>query len=264
MSDPATDRGFDPVDAITEHSRGFAAAATQDVDAPVEHCPGWTVADLVEHLTQVQWSWATIADERLDAPPGPDARPPTAPREQLIATFERGADHLARVLRDADPATPVWTWAPGAQDITFITRHQVQEAAVHHWDAVHAVGGSLQIATPVAVDSVTEFLTYSVSSEADPAEPELPALAGRFTLRCSDADRGWTVSDGPIPGTVAFDTTVDRVVDRIIDPAVDPAGPAITATGSDLLLWLYGRVDLDTAAVDAGVLARFRALCFTT
>ena len=260
MDDTVSDRGFDAVDAITEHSLGFAAAAAAHLDSPVEHCPGWTVADLVEHLTQVQWSWATIAGERLAAPPESDRRPPTAPREQLIATFERGADHLARELRDADPTTPVWTWAPGAQHIAFITRHQVQEAAVHHWDAVHAVGGSLAIAAPVAVDSVTEFLTYSVSSEADPAEPELPALAGRFTLRCSDADRGWTVSDGPTPGTVGFDTTVDRV----IDPAVDPAGPAITATASDLLLWLYGRVDIDTAAVDAGVLARFRALCFTT
>ncbi len=252
MGDTVSDRGFDAVDAITEHSRGFAAAAAEDLDARVEHCPGWTVADLVEHLTQVQWSWATIAGERLAAPPGSDRRPPTVPREQLIATFERGSDHLARVLRDADPAAPVWTWAPGAQHIAFITRHQVQEAAVHHWDAVHAVGGSLHIAAPVAVDSVIEFLTYSVSSEADPAEPELPALAGLFTLRCSDVDRGWTVSDGPTAGTVAF------------DKVVDPAGPAITATASDLLLWLYGRVDLDTAAVDAGVLARFRALCFTT
>jgi hypothetical protein len=40
-------------------------------------------------------------------------------------------------------------------------------------------------------------------------------------------------------------------------------GPTLEATGSDLLLWLYGRVDLDTSTVPADVLARFRALTFT-
>ena len=67
---------FDFVDAIAEHSAGFAAAA-DGVDAEVEHCPGWTVADLVGHLTEVHWFWGTIVEERLKRRPGcPGARPP--------------------------------------------------------------------------------------------------------------------------------------------------------------------------------------------
>jgi len=37
------------VSAIAEHSSGFAAAVDGNLDAEVEHCPGWTIADLVAH-----------------------------------------------------------------------------------------------------------------------------------------------------------------------------------------------------------------------
>lgn len=241
----------DFVDAIAEHSAGFAAVAAENLDAEVEHCPGWKVADLVEHLTEVQWFWATIAEERLDAAPEPDRRPAPAPDADLLATFRRGADRLTRVLRAADGTDAVWTWAPAAQNIAFITRHQVQEAAVHHWDAAHAAGAPLAIAAPVAADSIAEFLTYSVSSEADPADPMGAALAGRFALRCSDTSSAWTVSDGPTPGTLSVEQTLAADV------------PAITGTASDLLLWLYHRVEVDTGDVHPDVLDRFRALCFT-
>ena len=37
--------------AVAEHSRGFAEAASGNFDARVEFCPGWTVRDVVHHLT---------------------------------------------------------------------------------------------------------------------------------------------------------------------------------------------------------------------
>jgi hypothetical protein len=91
-----------------------------------------------------------------------------------------------------------------------------------------------------------------VSSDADPADPPRPALDGTFVLRASDAGLAWTITDGAAPGTVAFTAG-----------AVDEDVPAITATASDLLLWLYHRVELDTAGVPADLLKRFRGLCFT-
>jgi uncharacterized protein (TIGR03083 family) len=177
--------------------------------------------------------------------------PARAERERLIATFRAGADRLAGVLRTADGHDPVYTWAPTQHDVAFITRHQVQEAAVHHWDAVRAAGGDLVIEVPVAVDAIEEFLTFSLSTDADPAEPARPALNGRFALRGTDADTSWTISDGTAPGTVAYQQGARAEV------------PGIAATSSDLLLWLYGRVDLDTTAAPSGLIGRFRALCFT-
>jgi uncharacterized protein (TIGR03083 family) len=245
------DSAFDFQDAIAEHCAGFAAAATGNLDADVEHCPGWTVADLAGHLVEVHWLWATIAAERLSTPPD-DARRPAAPsRERLIDDFRAGADRMVEILRRANGEDAVWTWAPAQQNIAFIARHQVQEAAVHHWDAVHAAGGTLAIEAPVAADSVAEFLTFSVSSDADPAEPPRPALNGRFALGCTDGDTAWVVHDGRSPGTMSF------------EPSDDPGAATISATASDLLLWLYGRIELDTTPVPSDLLERFRALCFT-
>jgi uncharacterized protein (TIGR03083 family) len=237
--------------AITEHSAGFADACRGNLSAHVEHCPDWSVADLVWHLSEVHWFWATIAEERLDAPPEESRRPVRPADEALLDAFEAGAARLVDVLRAADQSATCWTWAPQQQDVAFITRHQVQEAAVHHWDAVHAAGGSLAIEPVVAADCVDEFLTFSVSTEADPAEPPGQPLEATFVLRAGDTRDAWTIADGPLPGTVA----VTRVGD-------DDA-PTVTAPASDLLLWLYGRRTLESSRLPNGLEDRFRRLCFT-
>ncbi|MHB8245730.1 MAG: maleylpyruvate isomerase family mycothiol-dependent enzyme [Acidimicrobiales bacterium] len=242
---------FDLFDAISEHSFGLADAATDSLGALVEHCPGWTVADLVAHLIEVQWFWATIAQERLAAPPEESRRPPRPVDDELVATLRAGAERLVEVLRSARGDEAVWTWAPAQQDIAFITRHQVQEAAVHHWDAAEAAGRSLVISTPVAADAIEEFLTFSVSSADDPAEPTPPSLDGRLVLQCADAGPAWTIGDGPQPGTVHVGHGADADV------------PTLTGSASDLLLWLYRRVELESDHVPEDLIGRFRALCFT-
>ena len=70
---------FDPLAEIAEHSAGLARAAEHNLDAPVEHCPGWTVADLVWHLTEVHWFWAKIVAELPSEPPE-DEEGRTGPR----------------------------------------------------------------------------------------------------------------------------------------------------------------------------------------
>ena len=244
------------LDAIRRHSAGLATAATGNLDAAVECCPGWRVDDLVWHVTEVHWFWATIAEERLDAPPDESRRPERPSPERLVDMFRDGAERLVRVLAAADGSAPVWTWAPAQHDIAFITRHQVQEAAVHHWDAARARGEDLAIETPVAIDAIDEFLTFSVSSDADPAEPARPALGGSFRLRCTDPGSGeevaaWTVTDGSTPGTVAFERSSAA------------SAAAVTGTASAVLLWLYGRSPVETGGVPADLLDRFRSLCFT-
>ncbi len=248
--------------AIAEHSAGFADDARDNLQARVEHCPAWSVADLVWHLTEVHWFWGTIAADRLAAPPDDSLRPPRPADTALVDDFLAGARRLVDILRPADPSQRVWTWAPHQQDIAFISRHQVQETVVHHWDAANAAGRPLEIAVPVAVDAIDEFLTFSVSSEADPAEPPRPPLRGTFVLRATDQVRApddkaltgsgtWTLTDGHIPGTVEASVGAQDDV------------PVVAASASDLLLWLYGRVDLDTGPVDDELFGRFRALCFT-
>src|SRR4051812_41860982 len=171
--------------AITEHSAGFAAACRDNLSAHVEHCPDWSVADLVWHLSEVHWFWATIAEERLAEPPDEARRPARVPDAELIDHFTAGAARLADVLRPTPYGDPAWTWAPAQQDVGFIARHQVQEAAVHHWDAANAARRSVTIDPNPAADAIDEFLTFSAPSEADP-DPDQPRLEGEFGLRCTD------------------------------------------------------------------------------
>jgi uncharacterized protein (TIGR03083 family) len=247
--------GLDYFAEIAAHSAGLADAAESNLDAPVQHCPGWTVADLVGHVWQVHWFWGLMAEQRLAAPP--EAEPPEPPaRAELVPAFRAGALRIVEILRSADQQAPVWTWAPSQQDIAFISRHQVQEAAVHRWDAEHAAGRQYRLDVPVSVDSIEEFLTFSVSSTTDqPAQPR-PSLDGRLVLSATDADAAWTIVDDEQPGTIRFTR------------GAEDGAPSITGTASDLLLWLYQRVELpvvpgaDGAPADQ-LVRRFRALSFT-
>jgi uncharacterized protein (TIGR03083 family) len=238
--------------SIAEHSRGFAEVVAGHFEADVEACPGWTVADLVSHVTSVHEFWTTVALERpLDEPAGDDTPKPVDDPVQAVSRFESGAARMVDVLRAADQSAPCWTWAPMRQDVGFITRHQVQEIAVHHWDAVGAVGGTLTLEADIASDAISEFLTVSVSSDAAPWVKDAPRLPGRFTLRAIDADRAGTIHSGEQPATIAFDETSTAPVAEII------------ATAGELLLWLYKRISLDTSAVDPELLGLFRRLSFT-
>jgi uncharacterized protein (TIGR03083 family) len=239
------------VRAIEQHGAGFAAAVRDHLDARVEHCPDWSVADLVWHLTEVHWFWATIVDELLPEPPDEGRRPPRPDDAGLVDLYEAGARRLAEVLRAADQSAHCWTWAGWQQDVAFVTRHQVQEQAVHHWDAAHAAGEAVAVEPAVAADSVDEFLHFSVASDDDPDDPVKPPLDGTLGFRATDTGDAWTLTDGRRPGTVA----VTRA------PGADV--PLLEASASDLLLWLYSRVELDTSAVPDDLLARFRAMCFT-
>jgi uncharacterized protein (TIGR03083 family) len=239
---------FDPLQQIAKHSTALYDLAQDDLSADVPSCPGWTMTDLAVHLTGVHWTWATIVEElRQDRLTEQDAPPPA---EDVVAAGREQAERLVRVLAAADPSAPCWTWA-AQRDVGFILRHQVQEAAVHHWDAANAVGAAWSMDLAVAADAVSEFLTFSVSTDAANYGAELgsPALAGSVALRATDSGDSWTVTDGASPAAMTW------------RPGAD--GPAIEAPAQDLLLWLYKRADLDTRAVDGELLARFRALTYT-
>ncbi len=237
---------FDPLNAIATHAEGLASAAESNLDARVEHCPDWDVADLVAHITNVHWFWATIVEEKLQEPPAEERRPARA--EDLLGALRANAERLVRVLGEADPATPVWTWAPDRMTAGFVLRHQVQEAAVHHWDAENAAGRALTIEALPAADAVDEFLAVSVASEAWPGKGNLD---GTFGMRTTDADGAWTITDGVTPHTLA------------VTPGLRDGIPVLQASASDLLLWLYRRVELDTSAVPPDLVERFRSLTFT-
>ncbi|WP_310963537.1 maleylpyruvate isomerase family mycothiol-dependent enzyme [Nocardioides terrisoli] len=231
--------------AIEQHSRWLARVARRDLAAAVEHCPSWDVADLVRHVSAVHRFWGAIAEHRLTRPPD-FAEPPPVDSDHLVPSFLTGVAHLVDVLRSADQSAHVWTWYPPRQDIGFITRHQVQEAAVHHWDAAHATGAAWSMEPAAAADAVEEFLTCSLA-DADDAARIGATLPGAFTLEAQDTGNSWTVRQAG-PGAAL-----------LWEPGSE--APTVRADAADLLLWIYRRVELPVR--DARLVAAFRALSST-
>lgn len=216
---------FDPLEQIRLHSTALYDVAGRDLAARVEHCPDWDVADLVHHLTSVHWFWATVVETLPSEPP--EARWERVPDDELIDAGRQQLARLLEALRTTDTTAACWTWCAPQQHVGFILRHQVQEAAVHHFDAAHAVGASWDVDEEVAADAVDEMLHVSLPSEHDPADPP-PAPLGEVVL--STGTRSWTVRDAG-PGAL------------VVTPGGGP--PTVQAPAKDLLLWLYNRKQLD-------------------
>jgi uncharacterized protein (TIGR03083 family) len=231
------------VAAIRHHSLALADAAEGNFDSAVSCCPGWNVADLVWHLREVHYFWGSIVDGLVQDPNQvPEIERP-ADNEQLLADFRAGAVWMADLLEKADQSAQVWTWSH-QKDVAFVTRHQVQEASVHRWDADMAAGRQIEIEPDVAADSVDEFLEHSTPARYKEAVP----LSGSVHLHATDTDGEWVISE-------------DDERNLSIVRGHQKADVALTATSSDLLLMLYRRVEIDRADIhgDKLVLTRFLA-----
>jgi uncharacterized protein (TIGR03083 family) len=238
----ATD--FDPVATMERDALALADAAERDMRATVAGCPSWDASDLVFHVLEVHDFWGQVVRDALDS--YEQAIPVYRPvgDDVLLRRYRDGVRRFARILRDADPAARTWTWST-QQDAAFVVRHQVQEAAVHRWDAETAAGRTWVIDAAPAVDGVEEFLTHSTPMRVDGAAP----VGGDVALVATDCDAAWLVAEDEAGGISWRRLRADEEPLRALACA--------RATASDLLLLLYRRrgareldVTGDAAAVD--------------
>ena len=220
---------LDYLDAIRRDSDAFYAAADDaDPSLGVPCCPGWTIADLVWHLSEVHWFFTTIIEQRITEHASMTEikrlERPTAFGD-LVALGRTNLDRLVGVLRATPDATAVWTWAPD-QSVGFIRRHQVQEAAVHRWDMQNAArhGPPQPIEPAVAADSVDEFLNVQIPFAVTEDKP----LRGTVHVHCTDTEGEWFIRE-----------------DGRVEPIHAKGDVAVRASASDLMLALYHRVSLD-------------------
>ena len=205
-----------------------SVAAAPDPDIRVPSCPDWSLRDLVEHLTEVHRFWAAAVAA------GPSGSPPTSPYDEearpadLLDRSAAATRELIAALRAAGPATGCWTWW-GDSDVPMtsgaVARHQVQEAAVHAFDAQLAAGAPRPVPAAVALDGIAEFIDISYGT-AGPW-PYAPARIGLHAVE----GESWLLDLKPPDSPV-------------------PDGPAATVaelygSASDLLLTLHGRLNLD-------------------
>jgi uncharacterized protein (TIGR03083 family) len=191
-----------------------------DLDSAVPGCPEWNLRQLVQHLGEVQHFWAenVMAQDASTPWPGEVAVPE---RDIELEPWLRGAStRLLSVLAGPEDA-PCWTWWGEPATLGAVARHQVQEAAVHRWDAESACGRPNPIEPEVAHDGVAEFIEIVLGTDA------AGGLPSRVTLTATDTGGHWTV--GPLAGS--------------------GKGATVEASASDLVLLLYGRLPLSTGLV---------------
>ncbi len=207
----------------------------------VASCPGWTIADLLWHLTEVHDFWRTIVAERLSDWKS-YTQPPRPVDEGLAGMYRRGRNALLTTLAEADPATPVWTWSDD-KTAAFVIRRMAQETAVHLWDATEAAGMVNPLEAVLASDGIDEFLGHFLSDVTENAA----AVAGSVHLHCADVSGEWTVRESDDGFVVAREHSKGDC--------------AIRGAASDILLALWRRVPLSRCDVvgDADVAARFIA-----
>lgn len=236
---------------IDERSRAFrsAVATASTLDVPVPSCPGWTLLDLVHHLGGGRRSWAATvaagpgATGRVPAPTDGDGAAPSDPAglDDWLAT---STELLLQALRDAGADRGCWTWWGDSQSPSTcgaVARHQLQEIAVHTYDAQLTADAPQALPQDVALDGIEEFLSTCCSTTSpwphEPAVVDYVATEGR-------AWRQWVDADGsryaPVDPSGPSDAS---------DPS-DPSDARVTGPASDVVLVLYGRLPLDSLTLE--------------
>ncbi len=201
----------------------LTAAAAGHLDDPVPSCPGWTVADLVDHVGHVYHHKIACMRQQRE----PEPWPPDPPAGDPVQWLDDSTVELLAELGDRGPAAPSYTWHEPDQTVGFWYRRMAQETAVHRVDAQQARGGTDPVDSELALDGVDELLDIFFAGDwSDLPQPE---LVGRIGLRA--ADRSWLVVMEP--------------QEVRIESLGDEPEAVLSATPSDLLLWLWGRLPVD-------------------
>jgi uncharacterized protein (TIGR03083 family) len=239
---------------IDERSTAFRAAvmSASSLESQVPTCPEWTLLDLVQHLGEVHRFWAAVVSlGSADTPPAESALEDVeaAPREReaLLAWSAASTRQLLDALREAGPDRGCWTWwgaSESPQTSGAVARHQVQEAAVHTYDAQITLGTPQPLPDEAALDGVDEFLSTCVAG-TDPwphetAVVDYHATEGRSWRLSLSADGARTTrlpAPGPAPAAAAGQ-----------GPGV--ADASAQGTANELVLVLYNRIPMDSLQLD--------------
>jgi uncharacterized protein (TIGR03083 family) len=227
-----TSAHFDYLTSIAADGKALMdIAARNDLDLPVATCPGWTLGDLLAHVSGAnRWvsrcvSSGLTAQERI-LPPAPTGR------DALLRWSQESLDELLSVLSATPPDQPVWTPIRGVLGSVWWRRKAALEVAIHRNDAENAVKLDHQIIDArLALDGIDEysqeFLPLMLHTVAEPA----PVRA--VLLSPNDIDDSRILSLIP-----AGDER---------DPGVP--GVELSASASDLFLWMWNRLPDGSLAV---------------
>ena len=219
---------------IDERSAAFCAAVASapSLDAQVPSCPEWTLFDLVEHLGEGRYAWAATVKAGPDAAgkSAGDGGPAPRGREALLAWMAESTQQLVGALQDAGPDRGCWMWWGDSQSPPTsgsVARHQLQQMAVHTYDAQLTADAAEPLPDDAALDGVEEFLFTCCATTA--AWPHEPAVVDYHVIE-GPSWRVWLSADG---------ARIARIADADSD---DNVTASARGTASELVLFFYGRI----------------------
>lgn len=236
---------------IDERSTAFraAVASAPSLDVQVPTCPEWTLFDLAQHIGEGRRDWAaTVAAGPAPAKSAAEGAP-AAPREReaLLAWLAESTEQLVDALRKAGPDRGCWSWWETLQSphtSGAVARHQLQQMAVHTYDAQITVGAPQPLPTEVALDGVDEFLSTCVATTSPwphkPAAIDFHASEGRSWRLSLSAD-GARTTRLPGPGTIPAAAAGQEP---------DVADVSARGTANELVLILHNRIPFNSVELD--------------
>jgi uncharacterized protein (TIGR03083 family) len=209
-------------------ARLSAVARGADLDTAVPTCPGWTMADLVVHCTDVYRHKSLVL--QLGRAPDPDERAQSVTGADVVDAHDEALATLVGELERVGPDAETWTWFPGETSTGFWYRRMAQEAMVHRVDAELAVAAEPgPIDLVLAADGVDEVLAWFAGHPGVLAHSSSKAgTAGEVLV---DAGDHAFVVELPDDGHVVREVDpLDR--DHAVDATLRGAAPDV-----DLMLW---------------------------
>ncbi len=209
------------LDHVRADGERLGLVARDHFAADVPPCPGWTVRDVVTHVSEVYEH--KIACTLLGREPDP--WPPAWPADRDPLDWLADAHgRLLSVLDERGAAAPSYTWWPADQTVGFWARRMAHETVIHRADAEIASEQSSPVDPALALDGIDEVLTIFLAGDWSEA-PDDRCHGQRIVV--SSSGRGWEV-----------ELRRDAVNVSKPGPAADAE---IVGEPEAVLLWLWGR-----------------------
>ena len=150
------------LDSLDLESSRFLVAVSNGaltLDTPLPTCPGWDVAELVNHLGVMYSRVGLVVSARQMAAPDRDGLPTAPDGEARLGWLAEQRTAVLAALETADEDALVWNWTVDSPAPTsFWSRRLTHETLIHRVDVELAQGFEPAHAYPeVAADTVTEF-----------------------------------------------------------------------------------------------------------
>lgn len=182
----------------------FESLTAEDLERDVPNCPGWTVENVVNHLS---FGVGLAYPEAVTKPPDtrdehvfagvrrPDVSP-VGPR--ALEIFSQNMRSCLAAFNNTDPEQPTWTYAgPGVAKFWF--RRAAIETTLHQIDVSEALARrQIALAADRTIDAISETVEFALPLAARIAgEPD-----GRLTVATSDQSLLLNVGTGDKEATM--------------------------------------------------------------